>query len=688
MWPGKFTLVLISLLGISLATDSTEDENIEFRQMFREFLTPNEYIGGAAGVVVNGELKFADGHGKSRYGYPIEAKTLMPISSISKSITAIAVMKLIEEERLSLETKVFGPDGVMHQLHAWEKKGGDQRLSDITIDHLLRHTAGWDANKGPNFDPVLNEVMVMRGYNVTDISAFMKPDDHLHPFHLIRFMLTQKLDFTPGTKTVPSNLGYLILGRIIEIITDTSYTDYVKRHVLNPCGMWHTRIGPPKDQVFEKNKAENLARADPAGPIERMYEYLHPHLVDSALGWYSNVYDITRFMQCLDGSRGFTLLRPESLRRIMEKPVAAPVQHKESWVGAGFHVNTHGEIWVDGDTHSDDLILYHKGFFSNDNAKGEPTTWVILLDGQNHLHLRHMTKIMIKSIKNWPSEKLFENELADTYTESGPHTTIIKYQLDEHALSAYTNALKLMQYDIKWISGNIHEMKTHFSVIAEKSTERVYEQYIVEHGLVEKKLHLLKQHLEDQSFNLTFLQEYKSSSHDFRYVFLAIFRRNGFSNTTQMKFGIHHYTRPYQELLKLYEEKGYHPISQTMINKIKGGMVSFIFEEDLAWKEKKNFKAYVGLGERQLEKTYQSSVATGRKLTYLDSSDAFGKPRFSAVFTKHPATKWQFSLDLYEVEMRGIIMESISESMFPKIIVGYTNRKLELKFALYMESNA
>lgn len=69
------------------------------------------------------------------------------MSSISKSITAVAVLRLVQDGLLDLEDTVFGPQGILHTLTPLNKEWVDHKIRDITVGHLLRHSGGWDQNK-------------------------------------------------------------------------------------------------------------------------------------------------------------------------------------------------------------------------------------------------------------------------------------------------------------------------------------------------------------------------------------------------------------------------------------------------------------------------------------------------------------------------------------------------------------
>ena len=71
----------------------------------------------------------------------------------------------------------------------------------------------------------------------------------MNQYDIMDYMITQPLHFTPGTKVKASNFGYCVLGRVIEEVTGEEYDYWVKQNVLKPAGMWHTRVGPPPQEV-------------------------------------------------------------------------------------------------------------------------------------------------------------------------------------------------------------------------------------------------------------------------------------------------------------------------------------------------------------------------------------------------------------------------------------------------------
>ena len=192
----------------------------------------NYNIKGASVAVCKDEkLVYARGFGYADFETEesVRPEHLFRIASISKLITAVAVMKLIEEGILSLDDNVFGPGGALPYIEYPEYS--DIRVEKITIRHLLNHTAGWSRKNG---DPMFEQLYIARKSKV-------KPPITLDV--IIKYVLSKKLDFEPGKTYSYSNLGYAILGEIISLKTGMSYEDYVVFNILEPLGIKDMCIG-------------------------------------------------------------------------------------------------------------------------------------------------------------------------------------------------------------------------------------------------------------------------------------------------------------------------------------------------------------------------------------------------------------------------------------------------------------
>lgn len=172
-------------------------------------------------VMRNDSLLYAKGYGWRDNGMPMTPGTTLKLASVSKLLTAIAVMELIEEGKLSLQSPVFGPFGVL--------KGFDDVIQDdrhylITVEHLLRHQAGLYYGRT---DPMFNN------YGIMKTMGLSSPPNQTQ---IARYVLSQSLEFDPGTWQQYSNFGYMLLGMIVEQATGMEYERYMQECIFEPNG--------------------------------------------------------------------------------------------------------------------------------------------------------------------------------------------------------------------------------------------------------------------------------------------------------------------------------------------------------------------------------------------------------------------------------------------------------------------
>lgn len=271
--------------------------------LMRKYAIP----GGAVAVLRDGKLIYARGFGYS----DVENKTvvqpdaLFRIASVSKPITGVAIMKLVEEGKLALDDRV-----APFIAHLTPAPGAtvDPRWQQITIRQLLNHTAGWDRDK-PNggFDPMFRPVIAATAVNAP-VPASAET--------VIRYMKGLPLDFNPGEKHVYSNFGYAILGRVIERASGLPYEDYVRARVLQPVSASRTRLGKTRmsDALAEEVKyylpgEPGLGMTAPlvpsvftgGGSVPVNYGGFYIEAMDSHGGWVSSTVDLLRFLTGVDG---------------------------------------------------------------------------------------------------------------------------------------------------------------------------------------------------------------------------------------------------------------------------------------------------------------------------------------------------------------------------------------------------
>lgn len=329
--------------------------------------------GASIAVARNGKLIMARG-----YGYAdLETKQVMQpdsmfrIGSTSKILTSQAILQLKDQGKLDLDAK-FLDVLTSYQI----APGGDSRLRNITIRNLLQHSGGWDRDKSG--DPMGWQGTISSALHISMPVAC--PD-------VIRYMMGKPLDFAPGTKQVYSNLGFCILGQIIEKVSGEPYEIYVRNHVLAPMDVHAMSIG----------YSESLSQR---GRYEvKYYEYDGAPLVDSVFsgggkvpgpyggfdmltieapgGWIGSTIDLTRIMTAVDGSRKAPLLLPDTTAEWIANPnIPSWFNNPTSnWYGMGIFVGPTPSTW------------YHGGAISGAKAEllrdGNGYTWAIMTNSMS-----------------------------------------------------------------------------------------------------------------------------------------------------------------------------------------------------------------------------------------------------------------------------------------------------------------
>jgi CubicO group peptidase (beta-lactamase class C family) len=275
-----------------------------FEQSVRDLMKKYALPGGAIAVVREGKLIYARGFGYAdvENKIPVQPDALFRIASVSKSITSAAIMKLVEEGKLTLDDRV-----APYIAHLTPAPGAtvDPRWEQITIRQLLDHSGGWDRDK-PNggFDPIDRPLIAAAAVNAPAPASSET---------LVRYMKGMPLDFNPGEKFAYSNFGYIILGRVIERLSGMRYEDYVRSRVLLPVGANRTRQGKSRlsgalageARYYLPGMAINSPMVQSVFPGEGIvplnYGGYHLEAGDASGAWVSSTIDLLRFVNGVDG---------------------------------------------------------------------------------------------------------------------------------------------------------------------------------------------------------------------------------------------------------------------------------------------------------------------------------------------------------------------------------------------------
>jgi CubicO group peptidase (beta-lactamase class C family) len=174
------------------------------------------HIPGAALAIIEGDkIVYYHGYGKDRPGGEAPARqTPFFIGSCTKSITALAVMQLVEAGKVELDAPV-------QRYLPWFRVADLQASTQMTVRHLLNQTSGL---------PMLT--------GMVDLADFDERPDATE--RQVRRLSTLKLNRPVGAKCEYSNLNYNILGLVVEAASGELYTDYIQKHIFEPLEMRHS----------------------------------------------------------------------------------------------------------------------------------------------------------------------------------------------------------------------------------------------------------------------------------------------------------------------------------------------------------------------------------------------------------------------------------------------------------------
>jgi N-acyl-D-amino-acid deacylase len=369
-----------------------------------EFLKVHPEIPGAVLAVARDEkIVYSRGFGYAEGKRLMAPTAKLRIASISKPITAAAILRLIESGRLKLQDKVF----TILDLEEPKKVKFDRRWRQVTIAHLLHHTGGWD--RGQSFDPMFHNRAICAKLHIVSPA---RQDD------IIRYMLTRPLDFEPGTRYAYSNFGYCLLGRVIEKVSGRKYEDFVRQEVLLPIGMRDTHLGRTlrEDRLDGEvvynaggRKAPAILGPNLGRPVLLPYGVWCLEAMDSHGAWVSTGPDLVRFALAFNHPDRCKVLKAQSVRALFARPdgPAGSIERGRDnvvYYSCGWNVRLYNNgvrnIYHSGLLPGTSTILVHRG--------ADQVSWAVLFNWQEPGKPAPATLIdplvqrAVTAVKAWP----------------------------------------------------------------------------------------------------------------------------------------------------------------------------------------------------------------------------------------------------------------------------------------------
>jgi CubicO group peptidase (beta-lactamase class C family) len=202
----------------NIRTETVLSEVVEPRvDAFLTEMYETEHFTGVVLIARNGRAIHAKGYGNSVAGKPNNVDTAFHVASVTKQFTAAAIMQLVESGRVNLNESINAYLPEKYVTPAWE---------DVLLRHVLSHSSG------------IPDYAVTRDYyDVVDGFCLGNTVDGM-----IKEAMSRNLEFEPGSSYAYSNIGYTLLGEIIEEQSGLSYDEYMQARILAPMGMTSSRI--------------------------------------------------------------------------------------------------------------------------------------------------------------------------------------------------------------------------------------------------------------------------------------------------------------------------------------------------------------------------------------------------------------------------------------------------------------
>jgi len=255
----------------------------------------------------------------------LTSSSLFRIASVSKTLTALGIFHLVGDGKLTLDAPF------MSFLSTLLPKPVDDRINYITIEDLLRHSGGWDASDGLILTPQTKDLFPAKS-NTGKINNFDPQYDAIRfihentPLAIIEFMMQFPLNFEPGSKYAYSNLGYNILGRVIEVVSGQTYETFMLKNIFAKVGVTNAFIG---NENIDQTHPNEVSYFDGAKDMEfvgdQTIRYKTPasygsyqlHLMDAHGGWVMTGEDLRKIG---DGMVNGAFFGKEMLDKILTPP--------------------------------------------------------------------------------------------------------------------------------------------------------------------------------------------------------------------------------------------------------------------------------------------------------------------------------------------------------------------------------
>lgn len=390
----KDTIQSINMIVQNSDSDIPEAER--FDKAVESFMRQWEIVGASLAIMKDGNLIYSKGYGYAdqQRQIPTEVKHIFRIASVSKLITAIGIMKLRENGRLRLDSKVFGPNGILSRFEDY----GDKRVEKMTVEDLLRHRGGFSTRAG---DPMFDAAKMGLKLPVTDDQ-------------MVAFAIKRSFRYSPGSRTSYSNVGYMILGKVIEQVTGIPYERYIKDSILAPVGCYDMHIGhnDPADRhenevnYYEPKNSELVPAADGSSRLlSKSNGGNNIELLGGGGGWVASPVEVLKLVAAIDYNNSHPNI-------LSNKSIHEMTDYQRGLLPIGWiNVNDKGDWWRSGTMAGTSAMM---------RRQSNGYTWVFVTNTSSWKGSRFapMINSMLQrafgKVTEWPEKDLFQSEKTDS----------------------------------------------------------------------------------------------------------------------------------------------------------------------------------------------------------------------------------------------------------------------------------
>lgn len=368
----------------------------QMERSIERFLAQWQIKGASLAISKNGRLIYSKGFGYAdeQMGVAMDVSHIFRVASVSKLFTAVAIMRLVEDGKLSLDDRVFGQGALLDS--EYFSNISDKRVTRITVEHLLRHQGGFSVRAG---DPMFTPAMVK--YRLKKDPPYMMDD-------LVRYASMSRLVFEPGKGTRYSNIGYLVLSKIIEKCSGMSYFNYLRQEVLEPAGCYDIHLAR---NLYSQRYANEVRYYEPEDE-EFIPSYSNPDTLlpkcyggNNIRGLYgagaivASPTEMLKFVSVIDGdSTKPDILSPKSIEYM--------TRYNKKILPIGWmHTNSEDTWWRTGTLSGTSVML---------KRQSDGYSWVFVTNTSSWRGARFpstinaMIRKALTTVDEWPDRDMFE----------------------------------------------------------------------------------------------------------------------------------------------------------------------------------------------------------------------------------------------------------------------------------------